>query len=141
MIAGQSMSNQIKVGYLQKCVDGSRCVLLPRGPCADLGELRRQRRRRAPKERMAVVPSPIPISSGVIDRQALKIARGTAICTNPLPSRSADVPAKAGAPIIPSCPPTISTRPNVPLCPSAGRGGSGGAAMMRSTGNMEFLGW
>ena len=42
------------------------------------------------------------------------------------PIRSALVPAKIGAPIMPAFPPTISTRPKVPLFPSAARAGSGG---------------
>src|SRR6185437_11312610 len=52
--------------------------------------------------------------------------RGTAIWTRPEPIRKAAVPAITGAPIIPSFPPTTSTRPNSPLWPSIGRGGRGG---------------
>src|SRR3712207_7858219 len=52
------------------------------------------------------------------------------IWTRPAPLRSADVPASTGAPIMPSFPPTTSTRPNVPLCPSRGRGGSAGGEVM-----------
>lgn len=50
MIAGQHMSDQIEIGGLQKRIDGRRCVVLPGGPRTDLGELRRQCGRRAPKE-------------------------------------------------------------------------------------------
>jgi hypothetical protein len=49
--------------------------------------------------------------------------RGVAIWTRPEPMRNAAVPANAGAPIMGSEPPTMKTRPKVPLCESAGRGG------------------
>lgn len=55
----QRMGNQVEVGGLQKGVDSRRRVVLPSGPCADLGELRRQCRRRAAEERLAVVSGPV----------------------------------------------------------------------------------
>src|SRR4029453_2017978 len=61
-----------------------------------------------------------------------RIDRGTASCTSPAPIRSAAVPARTGAPIMPSLPPTTSTRPKLPLCPSTGGGGSGGGEVIRS---------
>src|SRR5580693_5428545 len=69
---------------------------------------------------------PMPISSGVMLIARFKSISDTAICTSPDPHRRAAVAARTGAPSMPLLPPTTSTRPNNPLCPSAGRSGSDG---------------
>src|SRR5205807_566662 len=49
---------------------------------------------------------------------------GSPTVTNPAPARIAPRAASTGAPANPRAPPRIATRPNRPLCPSAGRRGS-----------------
>ena len=48
--------------------------------------------------------------------------------TSPAPARSAARPTRRPLPVIPMLPAITRTRPNVPLCPSTGLGGSFGTS-------------
>ena len=66
------------------------------------------------------------VKEGSIDATIGRILFGIATRTNPAPARSAALPARAAAPLMPILPAIMQTLPKSPLCESVARGFSFG---------------
>jgi hypothetical protein len=71
------------------------------------------------------------VKEGSIDATIGRTLFGVATRTNPAPARSAALPARAAAPLIPMLPAIMQTLPKSPLCASVTRGFSFGIVFIK----------